>query len=697
MKNLYIPIIAFIGMSYTISAQQFALASKRYTSEIDSESKIFFKKISSTLPGENEPAAKKSKNEIKGDKFYFIYSYNEAIEAYSSEDQLTTDGQRKLAISYYKMHKDTSSETAYLKLFTMKDGNNSEDYFNYSMVLKSVKKYEEAGKWMDKFVEQTPQDLRAIDYKANKASLPLLLENNAKYKINNLNINSDAQDFGTSYYKNKIVFASSRTTKSMPKTSYRNGKPYLNIYVADVDGDQLKDPENFNKSFNGNMNEGPASFNKEGTFMAYSKNNYTLTKKELIVNIEIYFSTYDKEKDKWSEPESFVLNNKDYSVGQPSLSEDGKTMYFTCNKPGGFGGADLYKVTRDDAGTWGNSTNLGNTINTEGNEVFPFYQEEKGILFFASNGHFGLGGLDIFSSTIKGSVFGKATNLGAPLNSSSDDFSILMDSSLTKGYFSSNRVGGSSDDDIYSVKFILNKKINGHAKDKNEKYLASTFITLLNDKDYVIDTVTTKSDGAFSFNVESDKDFKLTGEKEKYDDGSNAFSTYGSELIVKSDVTLLLTPKKEEIVQAKKEDIVPVKKEKTVAEKIKVNEDLGKIVGFKPIYFDFHEYKIRASAETELNKIVNVLNEYPSMSLQLNAHTDCRSSNAYNQRLSNRRAKSSADYLKSRIKNPERIHAKGYGETKLINACSCDMVDAGNCTEEDHQANRRTEFIIIKK
>lgn len=689
--------ITLIGMSYTISAQSFSTANQRYTSEIDSESKSFFEKLSSTFSGEEEPASKKSRNEVKGDKLYFIYSYDKAIEAYTSADKLTTDGQRKLAVSYYKMNKDSASEVAYSKLFTMQEGVIAEDYFNYSMVLKSYEKYDEAGKWMDKFAQQKPQDLRTIDYKANKALLPALLENSPKYRINNININSDAEDFGTSYFKNKIVFASSRTTKSMPKKSYRNGKPYLNLYMADVDNDQLKEPEIFNKSFNGNMNEGPASFNKEGTFMAYSKNNYDLTKKELVVNIEIYFSTYDKEKEKWSEPESFLLNNKDYSVGQPSLSDDGKTMYFTCNKPGGFGGADLYKVTRDENGTWGNSTNLGNTINTEGNEVFPFYQEEKGILFFASNGHFGLGNLDIFSSTLKGSVYGKATNLGAPLNSSSDDFSILIDSSLTRGFFSSNRAGGQGDDDIYSVKFIIHKTINGHAKDKNEKYLATTFITLLDDKGYVLDTLTTKNDGAFSFNVESNKDFKLTGKKEKYDEGSNLFSTYSPELVVTSDVTLLLTPKKEAIVQAKKEEVIPVKKEKTVAEKIEVNEDLGKIVGFNPIYFDFEEYELRPFAKTELNKIVDILNEYPSMTLQLNAHTDCRSTMAYNQILSNKRAKASADYIKSRIKNPSRIKAKGYGESKLINSCSCDMVDTKNCSEEDHQANRRTEFIITKK
>ena len=677
-----------IGISINIEAQV-AVNPKEETSskEINNPG---IRQNSTALPkDDNENVQVKSKNELKGDKDYFIYSYNDAIKVYSDEEKLTTGGQRKLAISYYKMNKNAEAETAYLKLFTMPDGNTAEDYFNYSMVLRANSKYEEAGKWMEKFSGAKPSDLRAIDYEANKFQLDNLLKDNAKYKVINLSINTDAEDFGTSYYKDKIVFASSRTTKANPKTSYRNGKPYLNMYIAEMDNGQLKNPENLNKSLNGKMNEGPASFSKDGTFMAFTKNNIDLTKKELIVNVEIYFSTYDKEKDKWSKPESFILNNKDYSVGHPSLSADGKTMYFTCNMAGGFGGADIYKVTKGDNGIWGNSVNLGNAINTEGDEVFPFYQEKKGILFFSSNGRFGLGGLDIFSSTMNGSGFGNSINIGSPVNTNLDDFSIIMDSTLTKGYFSSNRVGGSGDDDIYSVAFLSNKKINGHALDKNKNILASTFVTLLNDKGDILDTATTKSDGAFSFNVDTDKNFKLTGTKEKYDEGDNTFNTFGPGLLVQSDIILLVTPKKEEI--------VVVKKEETIAEKIKVSHDLGKIVGFKPIYFDYHEYKIRPFAEIELDKIVKAMNEFPEMVISLNSHTDCRASKEYNQILSEKRAKASMDYITKRISHPERITGKGYGETRLINACSCDRLDTSNCTEDAHQENRRTEFIIVKK
>ncbi|MBA2611610.1 MAG: OmpA family protein [Bacteroidetes bacterium] len=688
MKNIYIPLIALIGISYSSAAQINASSlNNGYDKQAEYKHKNYSEKLTNISYDKYVDVPKKSKNEIKGDNLYFIYSYDKAIEAYSKDQQLSTDGQRKLATSYYKMNKYTESETAYVKLFTLENGQMPEDYYNYSKVLRANSKYDESATWMDKFQQMKPNDLRAMDYAANKNNLATLLKNDEKQKIKHLSINSNAQDFGASYFKDKIVFASSRTTKANPKTSYRNGKPYLNIYLAEIENGELKNPENFNKEFNGDMNEGPASFNKAGTFMAYSKNNYTLNKKELVVNVEIYFSSYDPLKQEWSKPEGFILNNKDYSLGQPALSADGNTMYFTGNMPGGFGGADIYRVTRTANQAWTNAENLGNTINTEGNEVFPFYQEEKEILFFSSDGRFGVGELDIFSAKHKGLVFETAVNIGAPLNSSSDDFSIVMNNSNSKGYFSSNRGGGSGDDDIYAVDFMTNKTINGRAVDKNEKPLPITFITLLSNTDVVLDTFTTKDNGAFSFNVETDKNYKLIGTKDKYTQGTNTFGTYGTESAVIADVMLSI-PVKEETV---------VKKEESIKEKIEVKKDLALIVGFNPIYFDFHEYTILPAAEIELNKIVKVLNENPTMSLQLKAYTDCRASSDYNQKLSDKRAKASSDYIKKKIKNPERIRSKGYGETMLLNKCSCDLNDSSGCSEEAHQANRRTEFIILKK
>ena len=644
MKKLYIPIIVFLGISMCAVSQE------------------------------------KSSQELKGDKYAFSYSYNKAIDAYTQADKLTLDGQRKLAKSYSKMNNTTQAEIVYAKLVSEPQGVLPEDYYNYAMVLKGNGKYEEAGICMDKFVALAPNDLRGKDYVANKSKLPILLKDNGKYKLTHLNINTNAEDFGTCYFKNSIVFASTRAkSKSFKKKYNLNGKPFLNIYVSEVDGSQLKEPIIFDKSLDGKLHDGPASFNKEGTFIAFTRNHYHDKNKDKIVELQIYLSTY---KDgSWSKAEPFVFNNLGYSVGQPYLSADGNTMYYVSDMPGGFGGTDIYKTTKNDKGEWTKPENLGNTINTEGDEMFPFLASGDKTFYFSSNGRFGLGGLDIFMSSINGSSYENTYNAGAPLNTQYDDFAVIEDVKTHKGYFSSNRIGGSGDDDIYTVEFLqtpeVKKTLKGIAKDKDNKQLSNTFITLLDDDKHIIDTMTTGALGSYSFAIESDKKFNLIGKKENYTDGKNVASSFTKDLIIYADVVLLT-------------------KEEVIAQKIEVETDLGKIAELSPIYFDLDKYSIRPDAEIELKKIIKIMNDHPSMVVELSAHTDCRETKAYNQILSDKRANSSVNYIKKHITKPERITGKGYGKSRLINGCSCDGLVLSTCSEEEHQKNRRTEFIIKK-
>ena len=644
MKKLYIPIIVFLGISMCAVSQE------------------------------------KSSQELKGDKYAFSYSYNKAIDSYTQADKLTLDGQRKLAKSYSKMNNTTQAEIVYAKLVSEPQGVLPEDYYNYAMVLKGNGKYEEAGICMDKFVALAPNDLRGKDYVANKSKLPILLKDNGKYKLTHLNINTNAEDFGTCYYKNSIVFTSTRANSKLFKKKYNlNGKPFLNIYVSEVDGSQLKDPVIFNKSLDGKMHDGPASFNKEGTFMAFTRNHYHDKSKDKIIELQIYLSTY---KDgSWSKAEPFIFNNNDYSVGHPCLSADGNTMYFVSDMPGGFGGTDIYKTSKNDKGEWIKPENLGNTINTEGDEMFPFLASGDKTFYFSSNGRFGLGGLDVFMSSINGSSYENTYNAGAPLNTQYDDFAVIEDVKTHKGYFSSNRIGGSGDDDIYTVEFLqvpeVKKTLKGIAKDKDNKQLSNTFITLLDDDKHIIDTMTTGALGSYSFAIESDKKFNLIGKKKNYTDGKNVASSVTKDLIIYADVVLLT-------------------KEEVIAQKIEVETDLGKIAELSPIYFDLDKYSIRPDAEIELKKIIKIMNDHPSMVVELSAHTDCRETKAYNQLLSDKRANSSVNYIKKHITKPERITGKGYGKSRLINGCSCDGLVLSTCSEEEHQKNRRTEFIIKK-
>ncbi len=630
--------------------------------------------------GSNCVGQEKSRNELKGDKHVFRYSYEKAIESYTNAKDLSPEGQRKLAESYCKIGETQKAEIVYSKLINSSTGVIPEDHYTYAMILKGEGKYNDANKSMDIFKGLNPSDLRAKDYEAHKNELSALLKDDGKYKLVHLDVNTNDQDFGTCYYKDKIVFSSTRAKAKMFKKTYNgNGKPFLNMYVSDIKDNQLSDPEVFDKSLGSKMHDGPASFNKEGTYMAFTRNHRKDKSKDKIVELQLYFSTY-KDGD-WSKPERFVFNNEGYSVGHPALSADGNTMYFVSDMPGGFGGTDIYKTTKIDKGEWTKPENLGDNVNTEGDEMFPYYEENNGTLLFSSNGRFGLGGQDIFIAVMNGSGFGNVHNAGAPLNTQYDDFASIIDGKTNKGYFSSNRQGGSGYDDIYTVEFLkgldARKKIEGMAIDKNGTAIPKTFITLLDEKGNILDTITTKDDATFSFFVDSDKKFKLIGKKESYIDGENIANTLGKELIVKADITLLT-------------------KKEIVAQKIETETDLGKIAEMENIYFDLDKSNIRPDAEKELNKIVSIMNEYPKMKVELSAYTDCRETKKYNQILSDKRANTAVEYIKKRITNPERIQGKGYGETNLENGCSCDGDVVSDCSEDDHQKNRRSEFTIIK-
>lgn len=711
--------------------------------------------------------AQKSTNEIKGDKYYSFYSFDKAVEKYSQANVLTIEGKRKLADSYRNTGNTVKSEEVYAT-YVNEATAVADDFYNYASVLKTNGKYDEANKYMDKFKSLSPNDLRAKNFAANNAQLTNLLKDEGKYKIEHLTINSDQQDFGTSYYNGKIVFASSRGGSQSIKRSYNwNQKPFLNLYVADAVSNQLKDPKNLNKKINNKLHEGPASFNSEGTFIAFTKNNYAGKSSDGVVKLQIFFSSL---KDgKWSKEEAFKLNNAEYSVGHPCLTADGNIMYFASDMPGGFGGADLYRIQKDATGVWGNPENLGDKVNTEGNEMFPFFQEDNEILFFASNGHMGLGGLDMFVTSVKGTGFGKVLNAGAPMNTQADDFALIIDSKMKMGYFSSNRLGGSGDDDIYSFEllspYVFGKTIKGIAKDKTGNILPATIVKLMDDAGKEVGTVTTSTDGTYAFTVDADKEFKLSGTKDKYFDGNNTTTTAVKEDVIIADLVLEKDPgmalrilvtdgKTKQPLEGVKYKVTDLKtgevfmedatsasgdalkplvdkrlnealaykielvKEGYFAKTVNYNstidkpgivnvhkaldlsmdkevKDLRDLVVINDIRFDLNKFNIRPDASTELDKVVEIMNKYPEMVVELGAHTDCRATKKYNETLSDKRAKASAAYIKSKITNPARIYGKGYGEAILLNGCECEGAVKSNCTEEEHQKNRRTEFKII--
>ena len=653
----------------------------------------------------------------------------------------------------------------------------AESFYNYAQALRANGKYDESLAWMDKFHGIQQADRRGTEHVTRRDFIQKINGQPAYFELKTLDVNTAQADFGTNFYKDKVVFASSRRKRTGVVTIHAwNNSPFLDLFVADRDAadGKLNNASLLSRKTNTRYHEGPACFTAEGATMYFTRNNYF--NKEYrkdskgINNLKIFRAKWNGSA--WSE-ENLWINNDEFSVGHPALSPDGKTMYFVSDMPGGIGGTDLYKVSIADDGAIGTPQNLGNTINTEGNEMFPFIDKD-GNLFFASNGHVGMGGLDINYAPTTAAGFGKVENLGSPINTPDDDFALILDAD-GKGYISSNRAGGKGDDDIYAVKLLRPLKqsflVKGVARDKRaDVLLAGTEVTLRDAAGKPVQTVTTGVDGSYQFEVDPAKEYSLTGTKEKYFDGVNKFNTNelgektemvrdvelekdpglslyalvtdktsgapleGVKMVIVDNitgqpVTDMLTPVtgdyRKPLAEKKIGDRISynIKLDKEgylgkvvtfnasiekpgeikvheamdlTLDKIQVGADLAKIIDIKPIYFDLGKSNIRPDAATELDKIVKVMKENPTMVIELGSHTDCRSSMASNMALSDRRAKSSAAYIVSKGIDASRIYGKGYGEAKLINGCACEGAVKSTCSEQEHQQNRRTEFIIVK-
>jgi len=705
----------------------------------------------------------KSPKELKAEKHYQNYSYDKAIKGYESLEGLSTDGTRNLAESYRHMNNTADSERYYAIVASASD-NTAEDLFAYAELLKMNGKHSQADDWMDKFHRRSSSDSRGSAYVNNKGAYTKLKQDEGRFTVKNLSVNSAQEDFGTYFYKNQVVFASSREgIKSIRRKWNWNQLPFLDLYVGDKNEDnELSGLSQLNKQVNAKYHEGPAAFNKSGNYMVFTRNNYSGKSSDGIVKLQLFESMMDSDG-KWSKAKGLPYNSSEYSVGHASISSDGTTLYFASDMPGGIGGVDIYKSSKNSDGTWGAAINLGPTVNTEGNEMFPFIQE-NGLFFFASDGHVGLGGLDVFVSKLKDGTPGKIKNVGTPVNTEQDDFAFILDANSKYGYFSSNRSGGKGDDDIYSFEmhkpFQFGKLIQGTSRDKSGNILPGALVVLRDSEGMKLDSVLTSSTGSYEFTVDPDKDFSLGGSKEDYFDGSNTASTHTEAEVVVADLELekdpglslyaLVTDKKtgaalegvkltlldnmtgkdQVIVTPSTGDFRKPLADKKLQDRGSYNlllekegyfpktvtyntlfdkegqydihssldlgldkevTDLTELVQINPINFDLNKYKIRPDAEKELNKIIEIMNKYPNMEVELGSHTDSRGSDSYNRWLSDKRAKASAAYIKSKITNPDNIYGKGYGEIRLLNGCT----NGVKCSEEEHEKNRRTEFKVI--
>jgi hypothetical protein len=485
--------------------------------------------------------------------------------------------------------KTVEAEKWYAK--ALETSSNPEMIYNYSQMLKANGKYEESNAQLEKFASMRPADHRATAFKANPNYLPKILEKGKKFNVQNLPINSEVSDFGGTLKNGKLYFTSARNSNR--KTYGWNEEPFLDIYAATADSEGgFQTPTIIKENINTKYHEGTVSFSPDGNTMYFTRESYydkvferdSLTKHKISF-LNLYKSI--KQEGKWSEAEALSLNGDNYSVKNPAVSADGKTLYFASDKAGGYGQYDIYSAPIDADGMVGEATNMGQKLNTEGQEMFPFISSSN-TLYFSSNGHLGLGGLDVFFAKIIDGKVGPVRNVGIPVNGNADDFAFSINEETEQGFVSSNREGGKGSDDIYAVKKlqpICDVLMTVTVKDSDTGLvLEGASVDIKDAEGTVFGTKVSNEQGIVQFIIECDVDTLLTGSKVDYESGMAEVEGTSEEEV---SVEILLTPIEEII----------------LADKVVLN----------PIYFDFDKSNITAQAAFELDKLVQLMTKYESI------------------------------------------------------------------------------------
>ena len=594
------------------------------------------------------------------DKLFDRYEYVDAAKEYlklAEGSKADNYVYKQLAESYYNVFNTKEAVKWYAKVVEQKQ--DAETYYKYAQMLKAEGNFKEADKQMQQFAQLAPNDQRAKTFVSNPNYLPELKGQTKLYDIAKSDVSSDKTDFGAVLTNdNNVYFASARNTSK--RNSNFNDEPYLDIYKATYNANGTISEAVAVDNLNTKWHDGPVSITNDGNTMYYGSESFNekeyvkdKAKKAKFGKIYLYKAT--KQGDTWSNSKPLPFNNKEYDVRNPSISKDGKTLYFSSNMPGGFGGEDIWKVSVN-GDEYGTPENLGAKVNTEANESFPFITDDN-VLFFSSNGKTGFGGLDVFKMDLnKGS---EAMNVGEPVNTSKDDFAFTYNATKKVGFFSSNRDGV---DNIYKADPVCNVQALVRVKDaKTGKVVEGATVLLVDEKQKTVSNQVTALNGETLTGVLCNTAYSAQVSKQGYESGVFEVAKAENEQVV---VEALLTP------------IMPIITEREVI--------------LQPIYFEFNKSNITAEGAAELDKLVMVMNEYPNMVIFAKSHTDSRGSDNYNMNLSDRRAKSTVQYLISKGIAKDRISGQGFGKSEPKVACK-------PCTEEQYAQNRRSEFLIVKK
>jgi outer membrane protein OmpA-like peptidoglycan-associated protein len=594
------------------------------------------------------------------DKLFNRYEYVDAAKEYL---KLTENGKadnyvyNQLADSYYNVFNTKEAVKWFAKATEEKQ--DAETYYKYAQMLKAEGKYAEADKQMKQFASLAPNDQRAKAFNSNPQYLPTLKGQAKLFEVTKSDISSDKSDFGAVLSSDNTIYFSSAKNTSRKKNGW-NEEPYLDLYKATYNSNKTISEATPIDVLNTKWHDGPASISADGATIYYCSESFNEKEfvKDKAKNAKFgkrYIYKATKKDGSWTQGKPLPLNNKEYSLRSPSISKDGKTLYFSSDMPGGLGGEDIWKVSVN-GDEYGTPVNLGPKINSEASEGFPFITDDN-VLFFSSNGKQGFGGFDVFKIDLNKGT--DAINVGAPVNTAKDDFAFTYNVAKKVGFFASNRDGN---DDIFIADPVCGVQAIATVKDaKTGKIIEGATVVLVDEKEKSVANQATNSNGISSFGVNCDMGYNFKVSKQGYESTvASVAKSEGGEVAVE----VLLQP------------IMPVITEKEVI--------------LQPIYFEYNKSNITQEGAAELDKLVQVLVEYPTMVIFAKSHTDSRGSNNYNMNLSDRRAKSTVQYLVSKGISKDRISGQGFGETELKVVCD-------ECSEEQHAQNRRSEFIIVKK
>ncbi len=617
----------------------------------------------------------------KADKTFNKESYVSAIQIY---ERLANKGMgseqiyEKLGDANYFNANYVEAEQWYTKRYELKGTFPKEFLYRYGQSLKSAGKNDQANQIMAQYAKENPTQLRTKSQMQAKAQQSIKKGSDV-FTVENINTNTKYSDYSSTLKGDTLLFASARPRAVGNQIYQRTGQPFTNLYYTVKQGDgNYSKAELYSKNTFSIFHEASPVFTKDGKTMYYTQNELQKDHQRKVVNgrYKIYKSV--KENGKWKSLGVVpIFKNDTIRVAHPALSPDEKTLYFASDAAGTYGQSDLYKIELRPDGTIGNPVNLGSSINTEARESYPFVTKDN-ILLFASDGHPGQGGFDIYALDLTQEA-ALPVHLKSPLNSAFDDFGLNWNRQTNSGVFTSNRPEGQGDDDLYVFtntkpffEFDYNARIIGKVLDRNTNLpIANASVTLYDNKGKELGRTTSNDTGDFVFEkVLSNATYTTQASKETY----STNETRPSLALYEREVATT----------------IPLDQDQY---KLEQGLDLAKALSLRHIYFDLDKSNIRKDAKVELEKIVEVLTQNPTIKIEIGSHTDSRQSKAYNQALSQRRAKSTMDYLVKRGINKNRLTAKGYGETQLVNHCS----DEVKCSEAEHQLNRRSTFVIVGK